>query len=166
MPYPSNPSRLSELDLFIRQALMDPASKRVEVADDAVSRQSRDAANERMRKRVRDLLLLTFNEADPSERLSMVCGRSVEWWRAQLRRRMSKEAARLLATGLRAHIMGIRDHLNDIEVEVRKLTSEIEESRDAWRKPPCARPRRAPASHAQFRQAVLAAQARASGTKR
>lgn len=123
---------MGEIDRFMRSAQCDPGStRRTRLDDREVKLITVEQRQRALQKRVRDLLLLVFNEERPFDRLSLVCGRRPEYWRDQLRsnRRggISREAAKLLASGLRAHVMGIRDHLVDVDREIIRVEDAISE---------------------------------------
>lgn len=67
-------------------------------------------------KKVDDILHALFGEREAWDRIAAVCGRSPRYWESSLvRGKEKKSAVRELVVGLRAHITGVRDHLNDVE---------------------------------------------------
>lgn len=118
---------MKELDRFLRGAQLDPyQTRRLERLDEVAL--SNEAKRRRMASKVRDLMLLLFNEPMPHERLSAICGRTSEYWEGQLKRGApSKDAVKLLTVGLRAHLFGLRDHINDIDRELAELTTFLDD---------------------------------------
>lgn len=123
----------SEIDRFIRQAQLDPRHTRS--YDRGTPPRLLTAHQKRLevRKRVESVLVLLFNDPLPYERLTVVCGRDYGYWRRVLSLtqagdpRLTKDAIKLLTQGLRAHIMGVRDHLADVEAEIVRVTDALDE---------------------------------------
>lgn len=123
----------SEIDRFIRQAQLDPRHTRSYGRAPAPRLLTARQKRLEVRKRVESVLILLFNEPMPYERLTVVCGRDYEYWRRVLgftrsgEPRLTKDAIKLLTHGLRAHIMGVRDHLADVEAEIVRVTDALDE---------------------------------------
>lgn len=125
-----NQNRETEIDVFMRRAQLDPQHTRFQNRIDPV--RSYAAIELKQFNQFENICLLLFNEAAPAERLSMLCGMSVEYWQSIFRRKaIPKTAMGPLVMGLRAHISGVRDHLRDTEDEITRLTSSVCDLRDA-----------------------------------
>ena len=119
---------MSEIDRFVRSAQLDPyTTRKLERLDEVAL--SLESKRKVLRSRVRDLMLMLFNEPAPYERLSAICGRSPEYWQGQIGTRcnIDKTAVRLLTDGLRSHVLGLRDHLNDVDRSIAELTTILDQ---------------------------------------
>ncbi len=123
----------SEIDRFLRQAQLDPRHTRPRYGHKPRLLTAKEKRAD-VRARIENLLVLLFNDPLPYERLTVVCGRSYEYWRKALRIRPSgepaitREAIKLLTQGLRAHVMGLRDHLSDVDAQIVRVTDALDEA--------------------------------------
>jgi len=77
---------------------------------------SAEQARELLTAKVEKVLLELFGSKAPWDSVAAVCGRTPEYWESSLKPgRERRKAVADLFVGLRAHISGVRDHLNDVE---------------------------------------------------
>lgn len=114
---------MNEIDRFLKGAAYDPLHTRGSRIDEVAL--SNEKKYDLFTRRVARLLVLVFNEDRPYYRLSRICGMTEEYWSRQLSQpRIHRRAAIMLMDGLRAHMLGIRDHIAECDDEVRALTQQ------------------------------------------
>ncbi len=111
---------MSEIDRFMKR-VGGYGSTRVGAAYAAqlAKTLSAEQARELLTSKVGAVLAALFDDRAPWEAVTAICGRTPVYWEESLRPgRERKRAVEELLVGLRAHVAGVRDHLNDVEKTV------------------------------------------------
>jgi hypothetical protein len=90
-----------------------------------------DQAQALLTSKVETVLMALFDNRTPWDAVAAVCGRTPAYWEGALKPgKERRKAVNDLLVGLRAHIAGVRDHLNDVEktvVDCSRLIDQIDQ---------------------------------------